>query len=508
MVSTRWQKRIPRALLAGTALGTGALALTGLRGNAGPQNTPPPVQPSAQVLNIQDAFEKVADKLRPSVVYIVSRQTVTNTALRGGDDENPFGFTFPQVPGGGRQPRMLPQQPYRRSAEASGSGVIVSSDGYILTNDHVVAGSDRVTVKLQDGRQFVGKVFRDQRSDLALIKVDASNLPAAEFANSDGVKVGQWAIAFGSPFGLNDTMTVGVVSSTKRREEIGGSGADGRLYPSLLQTDASINPGNSGGPLVDVYGRIMGINVAIESPSGGNVGIGFAIPSNQARYIMEQLRSKGTVTRGYLGFVPQSLTYAMQQRYGVKEGALITLVQAGKPAAQAGLQVEDVVVRYDGQPVTDEATLRELVSRTAPGKQVQLVVKREGAEKTLTATIGTSPMDKTADATPAPAREHAKGKLGISLGNASDPQVREAAHLSSAIKDGVVIVEILPGSPAEEAGLHPGDVLVKLNGRAVTSADQVSDIAAKLNSGASVPIVVKRASQDGTQTILADITIE
>lgn len=507
MVSKRWQKRIPTALLAGTALGTGALALTSLRGNAGPQNTTPPVQPTAQVLNIQDAFEKVADKLRPSVVYIRSRQTITNTALRGGDDENQFGFALPQVPGG-RQFRAFPQAPSVRRAEASGSGVIVSSDGYILTNDHVVAGADRVTVRLQDGHELVGKVFRDQRSDLALIKVEASNLPAAEFANSDSVKVGQWALAFGSPFGLNDTMTVGVVSSTKRHEQIGG-GADSRLYPSLIQTDASINPGNSGGPLVDVYGRIMGINVAIESPSGGNVGIGFAIPSNQARYIMEQLRSKGTVTRGYLGFVPQSLTYDMQQRYGVKEGALIVGVQMGTPAAQAGLQVEDVVVRYNGQPVTDEATLRELVSRTAPGKQVQLVVKREGAEKTLTATIGASPVDKTAAADPTPAREHAKGKLGISLGNAADAQTREAAHLSNAIKEGVVVVEVLPGSPASDADLHPGDVLVRLNGKTVTSTDQVSDIAAKLNSGASVPVVLKRAFPDGTiQTVLANINIE
>lgn len=505
MVSTRWQKRIPSALLAGTIMGTGALALTGLRGNAGPQNTSPPVQPSAQVLNIQDAFEKVADKLRPSVVYIRSRQMVSTTALRG-DEENPFGFAFPQGPGG-RQFRV-PQGPSMRRAEASGSGVIVSSDGYIITNDHVVADSDRVTVRLQDGREFVGKVLRDQRSDLALIKVEASNLPAAEFANSDGVKVGQWAIAFGSPFGLSDTMTVGVVSSTKRREDI-GRGPDQRLYPSLIQTDASINPGNSGGPLVDVYGRIMGINVAIESPSGGNVGIGFAIPANQARYIMEQLRSKGTVTRGYLGFIPQSLTYDMQQRYGVKEGALITLVQSGKPAAQAGLQVEDVVVRYDGQPVTDEAALREMVSRTAPGKQVALVVKRDGAEKTLTAMVGASPADKAAAAAPAPAREHAKGKLGVSLGNATDPQTREAAHLSNAIKDGVVIVEVLPGSPASEAGLMPGDVLVRLNGKTITSEAQVSDIAGKLNGGAAVPVVVRRAAQDGTiQTILATVTIE
>lgn len=496
-------------MIVAAALGVGTVAFTTLRGvNAGAQNTTPPVQPSPQVLSIQSAFETVADKLRPSVVYIKSRQSLASTTAQ--NDENPFGFPLPQAPGN-RQFRFgAPNMPQRRQ-EASGSGVIVSNDGYVMTNDHVVAGSDRVTVRLQDGREFVGKVYRDQRSDLALIKIDATGLPAAEFADSESVKIGQWAIAFGSPFGLSDTMTVGVVSSTKRSEKIGGGFAELRLYPSLIQTDASINPGNSGGPLVDVYGRVIGINVAIESPSGGNVGIGFAIPANQARYIMEQLRSKGTVTRGYLGFVPQTLDYDMQQRYGVKQGALVTTVVSGKPADKAGLEVEDVILRYDNKPVADEPTLRDLVARTAPGATVQIVVKRGNAEKTLNATIGAQPAEPVAKATEPTPREHAKGKLGLGVGSASDAAVRQEAHLKDSVKEGVVITEVVPGGPASEslADLRAGDIIVRLNGKTITSIDQVSEIAASLKTGAHVPIVVRRHFEDDSiQTILTTINLD
>ncbi len=505
MQSTKWQNKAPRALVAGLALGVSTVAFTGMRGHAAPQNSAPPVQPSAQVLSIQTAFEQVAEKLRPSVVYIKSRQSATNAAFQGGQDgDNPFGFALPQGPGG--RPRFMNPQS-RRSVEASGSGVIVSNDGYILTNDHVVAGADRVTVTLQDGREMVGKVFRDQRSDLALIKINASGLPAAEFADSDSVKIGQWAIAFGSPFGLTDTMTVGVVSSTKRKETIGG-GAELRNYPSLIQTDASINPGNSGGPLVDIYGRVVGINVAIESPSGGNVGIGFTIPANQARYIMEQLRSKGTVTRGYLGFIPQSLDYEAQKRYGVKEGALVTLVQSGQPADRAGLLVEDVIVKYNNKTVEDEATLRDMVSRTAPNTTVPVVVLRDGEPKTLMVTVGVQQIAEKAAAAPAPAREHTRGKLGMSLGEANDAKVRQELSLKDTVKDGIVVVEALQGGPAFEAGIRAGDVLVRINGKRITSVDQVSQMAVGMASGDSVSVVVRRADETGSTNILATLKLD
>jgi serine protease Do len=491
-------------------MGAGALVALGLKGYTEPQNSTPPVTPTAQALGIQDDFEKVADKLRPSVVSIKSRQTINGPVLRGAGQgqDNPFGglqFQFPGAPGGGQQFRF---QPGVRRAEASGSGVIVRSDGYILTNDHVVAGADRVTVTLLDGRQFAGTVHRDPKSDLALIKIDADNLPAAQLADSDGVKIGQWALAFGSPFALNDTMTVGVVSSLNRREMI-GEGNDNRLYPSLIQTDASINPGNSGGPLVDVYGRVVGVNVAIESPSGGNVGIGFAIPANTARYIMDQLIAKGTVTRGYLGLAPSGLSYEDQQRYGVKQGALVTTVQDGTPAAQAGFQVEDVVVRFNDKPVAGEASFRDMVARTAPGTAVPVVVERNGKETTLNVTIGQQKDVQVAQEPQAPTRERTHGKLGVAVGNLDNPQVRQQFNLKDTIKSGAVVAEVVPGSPAQQAGLFPGDVIVRLDGKKIDNAEQLSEVANGLKPGSTVPIVVRRADGQGnSQTILGDLNLD
>jgi serine protease Do len=503
-----------RAAIVPTLLGVGALAFVGLRGNAVQESAVPPVQPTAQVIGVQDDFEKVAERLRPSVVSIQSRETISGPTLQQGADQgdaNPFGFQFPNIPGG-PQFRIMPQQPaFPRHAVASGSGVIVRSDGYILTNDHVVAGADKVTVTLLDGRQFVGQVKRDPRSDLAVIKINADNLPAAQLANSDDVRIGQWAIAFGSPFTLNDTMTVGVISSLKRHEQI-GDGGDVRYYPSLLQTDASINPGNSGGPLVDVYGRVVGINVAIESPSGGNVGIGFAIPSNTAHYIMDELITKGSVTRGYLGLVPSPLTFEDQQRYGVKQGALVTGVVDGSPAAQAGLKVEDVVTRFDGKPVTGESDFRDLVARTAPGTSVPVTVWRNEADVNLNVTVGKLPdTDTPANDQNQTTHQRTRGKLGVSIGDTSDPNVKQQLQQmgwKGDLPSGAAIMEVLPGSPAAEAGLQPGDVIIRLNGKPITSAQQLSDAAANLPSGADVPVVVRRADKSGTTTILSDLNIE
>ena len=495
----------------------GTLAVVNLRGNAGQQAKTPPIQPTAQVLGIQTAFEQVADKLRPSIVFIKSqtkakipvnlRQNAPNQDQQEGD--SPFGFNFPGFPGGGngRQFRMIPP----RRSDASGSGVIVRNDGYILTNDHVVAGADKVTVTLQDGRELPGTVKRDFRSDLALIKVEANNLPAAELADSDKARIGQWAIAFGSPFGLSDTMTVGVVSSLHRAQAI-GAGTEQRYYASLIQTDASINPGNSGGPLVDVYGRVVGINVAIESPSGGNVGIGFAIPANTAKFVMDELIAKGTVTRGYLGLEPHTLTYNDKQKYGLTQGALVKMVNDGTPAAKAGIQVADVIVSYNGKSILDDANLRDLVARTRPGTTVPVVVKRDGGARTLQVTVGTppDPQQVANNFQPAPPQEDenkssvAVPKLGLHSANSNDPAVRKLFNRTGEATPGAVVVEVLPGSPAEDAGLQPGDTIVRLNDRSITNAEQLATVARTLKSGASVPAVIRR----GNIQVLIQLNLE
>jgi serine protease Do len=509
-------KSVPRIVLIPATFALGAISFGCLRGPASSQAVSPPVEPSQQALDMQSAFEQVADKLRPSVVFIKSRQSLNapsgfrqgqfdpgdgdDNRPGDGDNNSPFGYGFPGSPRGGQQYRMTPQAP--RRAYASGSGVIVRSDGYILTNDHVVNGADKVTVKLQDGREFTGQVKRDFKGDLALIKIDADNLPAAELADSDKARVGQWAIAFGSPFGLSDTMTVGVVSALHREQEI-GDGQDGRVYPSLIQTDASINPGNSGGPLVDIYGRVVGINVAIESPSGGNVGIGFAIPANTARYVMDQLITRGAVTRGYLGLAPKTLTYDEQQRYGVKAGALVMSVQDGTPASKAGFQVEDVIVRFDGNPVENDGALRDMVARVKPGTTVPVVVRRGGEEHSLDVTIGSAPDQQVAQ-NAQPSGDNARGKLGVRVGNASDPDVRKQFNLNDSVTSGAVVAEVVPGSPASEAGFQPGDVIVRLNGKTVDSPEKLTEIVGQVKGGDAIPVVLRR----GNQTVLAQINLE
>ena len=324
----------------------------------------------AGLYDLQNAFTSLVDEVLPSVVSIESKHAGdTKQTMQGFEDffkDFPFPFAFPR-PETPDTPRQMPDR------MVHGSGVIVRSDGYILTNDHVVGGAEKVTVQLKDGREFQGTVTRDLRSDLAVVKIDARNLPAANLGDSSKIKVGSWAIAIGSPFELDQTVTVGVVSAIGRQ----GTASDEtktRFYPNLIQTDASINPGNSGGPLVNIDGEVIGVNTLIRSTFGGNVGIGFAIPINTAKFVLDQLITQGKVTRGYLGFVPVDLTPRDKERYGVKEGALVKSVRATTPADKAGLQVEDVIVKFDGKSVSNEIQLRDLIAATPPGKKITVVV--------------------------------------------------------------------------------------------------------------------------------------
>ena len=439
------------------------------------------------VIDLQTAFQQVARTVRPSVVSLTVRKTIQPSPSTG-FDFGPFGGQEIPIP---RGPRI---------AEGNGSGFIVSEDGWIMTNDHVVSGADRVTVELDDGREFTGDVRRDYRSDIALVKIDAKGLKPLKFADSGKVEIGQWAVAFGSPFGLQDSMTVGIVSALGRETAIGGRGDAARFYPNLLQTDASINPGNSGGPLVDVYGQVVGVNVAIGSPTGASVGIGFAIPADSAKYVMEQLITKGSVTRGFLGFAPERLSPSEQQRYGVNEGVLVVSVTEDSPAARAGLQVEDVITKIDNTDITNEAQLRDLIARTPPGQKLTLTVVRGGEVKTLTATVENMPdrPDAATPRVPSPtAPQEERGKLGIQIGDLNADMARQL-NLDPSAK-GAVVLAVQPGSAAQEAGVMPGDVVLRVGERDTTTAAQVMEAVTPLKPGDSVPVVVRR---DGSRILL------
>lgn len=489
-------------------------------GGANVAASAPLAERTAALANLESGFTAIADRLEPSVVSIKVEKKVQMPGLGGGDIERFFSFPgfdddndgngTPQTPGRPRIftfPRGGQTAPRTFSQRGSGSGVIVRSDGWILTNDHVVDGADKVTVTLHDGRNFPGTVRRDYRSDLALVKINASGLQPAEFADSDRVRVGQWAIAFGSPFQLDDTMTVGIISARQRQKEIVEDG-QGRFYPSLLQTDASINPGNSGGALVDINGRVVGINVAINTTTGGSVGIGFAIPSNTAKNIMEQLITKGKVTRGFLGVKPASLTPDRRSTYGVPQGgALIEQVTEGTPADKAGFQVEDVVVRYNGKPVTGEVAFRDMVAGTAPGTKVDVVVRRDGKEVTLTPTIGNLP-EEFAGGAPAKPAENAPPavKVNAKLGISVEPVNKDLAaqyKLGADVK-GVVVTSVEPGSAAAEAGIQPGMVILRANGRRINATSDLTAAIANAKSGDDVRLIV----QLGKTTALLPVTLQ
>ncbi len=433
--------------------------------------------------DMQDAFTSIADQVLPSVVSITSKRTVQ-------DQPMPDDFFFPfQIPG-------QPSTPQKRQMSSYGSGVIVRANGYILTNDHVVGGADKVTVKLQDGREFEGKVSSDPRSDLAIVKINATGLPAAKLGDSGKVKAGMWAIAMGSPFELDQTVTIGFISATKR-QEVAGDGTDTRFYPNLIQTDASINPGNSGGPLVNIDGEVIGINTLIRAggnplQGGGNIGIGFAIPINTAKFVLNQLIEHGKVTRGYLGLTPNDLTPKQKDQYGVKEGAFVKTVEVGSPADKAKIEVGDVITQFDGKKIRNELDLRDMIASTAPGKQVDVVVMRGKKEQTLKVMVGDAP------ATTASGDDNGKPdiqKLGFTAANIT-PDLADKFHLDSGIK-GVVVTKIDPNSPPAQEGLEPGIVVTSANGTPIKNMTDFNAATKGLKPGDTVQLVVQTNERRG-----------
>ena len=433
------------------------------------------------------AFEDIAEKLAPSVVKIESEKNVqVPNMFPDMDDSWPFG---------GKSPfRMPDDQPRVQPQHFAGSGVIVRSDGYILTNSHVVADMDRVTVQLSDGREFKGKVLLDRKTDLALVKIEASGLAAAELADSDQVKVGQWAVAIGNPFGLKNTVTVGVVSAFRKTAD---EAPVALVATEVIQTDASINPGNSGGPLVDLDGRVMGINFMILSRSGGHQGVGFAIPSNTAKFVMGQLIEKGRVVRGYLGVDFGDLTPNLSEKWGVKHGALVNNVYKDSPAEKAGLQVKDVITEVNGKPVTSGIDLRNAIQTTAPGTTVKVTIVRDKKEKTLSIKLEEMKDEQTASG-----KSEAEDKFGVS----AQPLTAETAKALGVDADvkGVVVRKVEPGSAADRAGIQPKDIITEIDDAPITSVASFSKAIKALKSGDTAIVVIQR----GDRSTIVEVPID
>ena len=379
----------------------------------------------------------------------------------GGPPMQPFGSPFG---GGGGDPfeqfrRFFGEIPHEFKQHGLGSGVIVSPDGYILTNNHVVGNADTIQVTLMDKREFTAKVIgKDSKTDLALIKIDTKEpLPFAALGNSDATEVGDWVVAIGNPFGFSLTVTAGIVSAKGRA--LGGN------YDEFIQTDAAINPGNSGGPLFDVNGKVVGINTAIYSRTGTSAGIGFAIPIDLAKAVMDQLKSHGKVTRGWLGVEIQEVTPELAQSFGLAkpEGALVANVEKDSPAAKAGIKRGDVIVKFNGHAVHEQHELPELVAETPIKKSVDVEVVRGNKHVTVNVTIGELKENELASAAGA---EQPGSGWGLQVGEIT-PDIAREFNLQS--DKGIVVRQVKPDSPGAEAGLEQGDVILEVNHDKVNS---------------------------------------
>lgn len=428
--------------------------------------------------SLSSAFERVAKVVEPSVVNVSAEQVVEGHALQdlfGG--ANPFGFFFDQ-------PRDLRQK-------SLGSGFIVDPRGYILTNHHVVNNASKIKVRMQDGRELRGTVVgTDPQTDLAVIKVDASNLPVLKLAAADEVQVGQWVLAFGSPFGLEQTMTAGIISAKGR---FIGSGS----YDNFLQTDAAINPGNSGGPLVNLEGEVVGINTMILSQSGGFQGVGLAIPATMASSIYPQLIRSGKVTRGWLGVSIQELTPELAKGFNVKpdRGVLIAHVEPDSPAAKAGLRPGDIVLEYNGRKTDSPRDLSMAVAESKVGSPARLTLLRGNQTVSMSVLVSEKPAEMMARTEPPrePRAPAEGGKLGLTV---VDIEAGLARQLNLPSTGGALVTDVVTGSPADEGGVQPGDLITEINGKPVRNSAELESAARNLQSGSTVLLRVIREGQN------------
>ncbi len=467
------------ALLAGTALGGFATGHV----SAAETAAAAPVNPTATQAARMPDFADLVAQAKPAVVSITSK-----LAPDAGEDGPMMMMPMPFGPGHGQPGRTI---------EARGSGFIVDPSGIVVTNNHVVKGAKSVTVQLDDGTNLPAKVVgRDQRTDLAVLKINASKpLPYIQLGDSKSVRPGEWVVAMGNPFGLGGTVTAGIVSAEGR--DIGAG-----PYDQFLQIDAPINQGNSGGPLFTQDGKVVGVNTAILSPSGGSIGIGFAIPSNTVKTVVAELEKTGHVTRGYLGVEAQSVAEALSKALRLKQpgGALVAGVQPDSPAAKAGLEPGDVIASVNGDTVANPRDLALDVAKLKPGTDAKIDLVRNGEHQTVSATIGRMPGDEqTASAGGASGERGGQPKLGLALAPIS-PDLRGQLDLPDGTK-GAVVAQVQPGSPAEQAGIRPGDVIVGVGAKQVGSPQEA--VQAIRTAGKSDATVALRIVRDGQPAFVA-----
>ena len=494
------RKRIfnPFTLVVALALGLSGLAFSKLdQASEGTAKKNSPVQlnvdskPMARQSPTVTSFAPVVKKVTPSVAQV----TVSSKPKKIPSMESPFGNNpwFRQFFGDDfeRNFRSAPRQ------QGLGSAVIVSKDGYLLTNNHVVDNADEVKVTLNDGREFNAKVVgKDPKTDIAVIKIDAKDLPAIPIADTEQIEVGDLVLAVGNPFGVGQTVTMGMISAMGR----GNLGLD---YEDFIQTDAAINPGNSGGALVDAEGRLIGINTAILSRSGGNQGIGFAVPANLARSVMTSLIKDGHVTRGFMGVNIQNLDPALAKQFGLKDetsGVLVSDVTTKSPAEKAGVKTGDVILEFNGKPVRDSRHLKLQVAQTAPGESVPMKVLRDGKTKTLQVMVKELPGDEVASTSKGKHDTEASDSLnGVTVADL-DSAAHERFKIPSSVK-GVIVTGVEPDSVAYEAGLREGDVIQEINRKPVSSAEDAVRMTEKVPDKT---VLLRVWSKGGSRYVVVD----
>jgi serine protease Do len=432
---------------------------------------------SAQTRELPD-FADLVEKQGPAVVNISTTQIIRNAP------------GFPNIPEG--DPfyeffrRFAPQMPREQESQSLGSGFIISTDGYIMTNAHVVDHAEKITVRLTDKREFKAKVVgADKRTDVALLKIEASGLPVLALGDPGKLRVGEWVVAIGSPFGFDSSVTAGIVSAKGRSLQQDN-------FVSFIQTDVAINPGNSGGPLFNMNGEVVGINSQIYTRSGGSMGLSFAIPIDVAFQVSEQLRNTGKVTRGRIGVTIQELTRELADSFGLSKtkGALISSVEKNAPADKAGIEASDVILKFDGKPVESSGDLPRMVAATKPGSKVAVELWRKGESKLVSVVVAEMPGDEQLASAPnrKPSDNEARmiSRLGIVVSELNKEQ-QEATQLAG----GLVVDEVLGGA-AQAAGLQQGDILLKIGNTQILSLAQFKGIIKRVGPGRNVALLIKR----------------